>query len=149
MTRVAVDPNARRKELAQIHLGVKALGWSDADYRAILAAKTGKSSAGDLDSAQRKRFIEHLQSCGWQGTKRKFSQAEKIAWYWSQLDKAGALTDASKPALLAFVGRVAGVGVSDLRFLPTAQASTVIEGLKAWLNRHQRKSCPQQPIGGS
>lgn len=57
--RTAVDPDARRKELAQIHLGVKALQWSDADYRAILLAKTGKASSADLDSAQRKRFIEH------------------------------------------------------------------------------------------
>lgn len=131
----ALSSESRRKELAQIHLGVKALGWSDADYRSILIATTGKASSADLDSAQRKRFIEHLHACGWLRTQRKFTQAEKIAWYWNQLDKAGALVDASKPALLAFVGRVAGVGVADLRFLPTADASKVIEGLKAWLER--------------
>ncbi|WP_394790497.1 hypothetical protein [Rhodoferax sp.] len=33
---------------------------------------------------------------------------------------------------MAFVGRTAGMAVSDLKFLPVQKASSVIEALKSW-----------------
>lgn len=135
MSRAIENPVARRNELAQIHIGVTALKWSDDDYRAILFAKTGKTSAAELDSTGRKRFLDHMRSCGWKGGQKPFTQAAKIAWLWRKLFEAGGTPDGSQAALLAFVGRVAGMGVSDLKFLPTADASNVIEALKARLNR--------------
>lgn len=133
------SPQARKRELAQIHIAVSELGWSDEDYRSILQAKTGKRSAGELDGTGRKRFIEHLKACGWNGHKKpaptqKYSKQQwHVRMLWKDLAKAGALDDASDTALNAFVGRL--VGVSDLKFLGTSEASKVIETLKSWLKR--------------
>lgn len=132
----AATTDQRRKELAQIHIAVHALGWTDADYRAILLAKTGKHSAADLDVTQRRNFIAHLQASGWkQGPRREFTQTEKITYLWQQLAKAGALRDTSPAALMAFIGRTAGLTVASLQFLPPSAASKAIEGLKAMLKR--------------
>jgi len=135
----AVDgPLARRNELAQIHIAVAELGWSDDEYRAVLFAKTGKRSAGELDGTGRKRFIEHLKACGWTGRKqaagpRYSKQQWHVLMLWRDLGKAGALTDKSDAALNAFIK--GQCGVADLRFLATSQASQVIEALKSWLKR--------------
>jgi phage gp16-like protein len=139
----AVDgPNARKNELAQIHIAVSELGWSDDDYRSVLFAKTGKCSAGELDGTGRKRFIEHLKACGWSGHKKPLGpRYTKQQWHalmlWRDLGKAGALTDKSDAALNQFIK--GQCNVDDLRFLGTGQAALVIEALKSWLRRVQRK----------
>ncbi|APW38597.1 hypothetical protein RD110_16485 [Rhodoferax koreense] len=133
MSKLARDN--RNADLARIHIGVAALGWSDDDYRVILQARTGVTSASQLDAAGRKAFLAHLETSGWKPAKKPFSQADKIDWYWQQLVKAGGVKDGSKAAMMAFVGRTAGMGVADLKFLPTKQASAVIEALKAWHKR--------------
>lgn len=135
-------PKARNSELAQIHIAVAELGWSDDDYRAVLFAKTGKRSAGELDGTGRKRFIEHLKACGWTGRNKPSSpRYTRQQWHalmlWRDLGKAGALTDKSDAALNAFIK--GQCGVSDLRFLGTSQASLVIEALKGWLRRATSK----------
>ncbi|PIG09388.1 uncharacterized protein DUF1018 [Comamonas sp. 26] len=71
---------------------------------------------------------------------KPFGQPEKIKWLWKKLDEAGGLRDGSPAALLAFVGRTLGAEVSDVKFLPTAQASTVIEALKSMLDRAKRQA---------
>lgn len=131
-------PDARRKELAQIHIAVADLGWADDDYRAVLFAKTGKRSAGELDGTGRKRFIEHLKACGWTSRKKPAGpRYSRQQWHalmlWRDLGKAGALTDKSDAALNAFIK--GQCGIADLRFLGTSQASLVIEALKSWLRR--------------
>jgi phage gp16-like protein len=135
----AIDsPKARKNELAQIHIALGDLGWDDDHYRAILFAKTGKRSAGELDSTGRKRFIAHLKACGWSGGKkpagpRYTRQQWLVRKLWTDLAAAGAVTDKSDAALNAFLH--IQVGIADLRFLTTANASKVIEGLKSWLKR--------------
>jgi phage gp16-like protein len=135
----AVDgPKARKNELAQIHIAIADLGWDDGHYRAVLFAKTGKRSAGELDGTGRKRFIEHLKACGWTGHKKPAGpRYSKQQWHalmlWRDLGKAGALTDKSDSALNAFIK--GQCGVADLRFLGTSHASLVIEALKSWLRR--------------
>lgn len=137
--RIFIDgPKARNNELAQIHIALADLGWSEDDYRAVLFAKTGKRSAGELDGTGRKRFIEHLTACGWTGQKKPAGpRYSRQQWHalmlWRDLGKAGALTDKSDAALNAFIQ--GQCGVSDLRFLGTSQASQVIEALKGWLKR--------------
>lgn len=135
----AIDsPKARKNELAQIHIAVGDLGWDDGHYRAVLFAKTGKRSAGELDSTGRKRFIAHLKACGWSGGKkpagpRLTRQQWLVRKLWTELAAAGAVTDKGDAALNAFLHNQ--VGIADLRFLSTANASKVIEGLKSWLKR--------------
>lgn len=130
----------RRKELAQIHIAVAALAWSEADYRAILQAKTGRASAGDLDSTGRKRFLDHLRQCGWK-PQAKGPRLTKQQWLvqrlWQDLGKAGALEDKTASALNRFIK--AQGGPDELRFLGTSHASLVIEALKSWLQRVKGK----------
>ena len=131
----------RKRELGHIHQGKAALRWSDDDYRFHLRELTGKASSAELDAAGRRKVLEHMASLGYTPKAAKFQpfdQAAKIKWLWKKIGEAGGLRDASPAALLAFVGRSAGAGVSDLKFLPTAEASKVIEALKAMLDRAKR-----------
>ena len=54
------SPDARRSELARIHLLAKELRLSDDEYRDMIFTLCRVRSAGDLDDAGRKQLIEHL-----------------------------------------------------------------------------------------
>jgi hypothetical protein len=71
-------------------------------------------------------------------TFKPFDQAAKIKWLWKKIASAGGLRDASEAALLTFVGRHTGKGVDKVEFLPTADATKVIEALKAMHTRAER-----------
>ncbi len=136
MTRAVHVTDTRKKDLAQIHMGVAALGWSDADYRSVLRSVTGHPSAADLDATQRQRFIAHLKKCGWQTTRKAPPggwQAHKIEQLWAQLGQAQALREPTPQGLQAFVKNQ--TGKASHRFLGTADSSKVIEALKAMLKR--------------
>lgn len=135
----------RKRELAQIHVGKAALGWTDEDYRFLLFKQTGKSSSADLDAAGRRKLLDYMAAYGWRPAGKPFGQPEKIKWLWRKLAETHALKDTSDAALMAFVGRTAGTAVTDLKFLPVAQASTVIEALKSWLNRAQKSGDASRP----
>ncbi len=62
--------DSRKRELAQIHIAIGELGWDDGHYRAVLHATTGQRSSADLNSVQRRAFIAHLKTCGWDGGKK-------------------------------------------------------------------------------
>ncbi len=139
--KVIETERARRAELAQIHIAVADLRWSDDDYRAILHAKTGKSSAADLDSTGRKRFLEHLRACGWKPKARPLPlnpQQWRIRKLWQDLGKAGVLTDPSDKALLAFI-QAHGSQAQALQFVAPRDAHTIIDALQGWLKRVSRK----------
>ena len=130
----------RKRELGHIHQGKAALAWSDDDYRFHLRNLTGKTSASELDAAGRAKVLAHMAACGFKpkAAFKPFDQAAKIEWLWRKVGEAGGLRDASPAALLAFVSRTTGTGVSDVKFLPTLDASKVIEALKAMLDRAKR-----------
>lgn len=133
----------RRRELGHIHQGRTALGWTEDDYRFHLVEITGVASSADLDAAGRAKVLAHMAKLGFQPKSsnfKPFGQPEKIKWLWKKLDEAGGLRDGSHTALLAFVGRTIGTQVSNVKFLPTAQASTVIEALKSMLDRAKRQA---------
>jgi len=133
----------RRRELGHIHQGRTALGWTEDDYRFHLVEITGVASSADLDAAGRAKVLAHMATLGFKPKTagfKPFGQAEKIEWLWKQLDKAGGLRDAGPEAMLRFVGRTAGVGVSHVKFLGTADASKVIEALKSMLDRAKRQA---------
>lgn len=133
------DP--RKRDLGHIHQGKKALGWSDDDYRFHLANITGHTSAAELNAGERAKVLAHMALLGFKpqakSTKpfKPFDQIDKILWLWRKLGEAGGLRNTSDEALLAFVQRTTGQPVSSVRFLPTLAASTVIEALKAMLDR--------------
>lgn len=131
----------RKREIGHIHQGKAALGWSDDDYRFHLSNLTGLTSSAKLDAAGRRKVLAHMAQCGFAPkatTFKPFDQATKIKWLWRKLGEAGGTKDSSSAALLAFVGRTTSTGVADVKFLTVAQASTVIEALKSWLDRAKR-----------
>jgi len=135
MSKLARDH--RNRDLAMIHMAVATLQWSEADYRAALLARTSKDSAALLDADERRSFIDYLRRCGWHPGQRKYTQADKIQWLWTKLQRAGALRDPSPAAQLAMVGRTAGVQVEHLKSLTSREATKVMEALKAMLARTQ------------
>ena len=144
--KVAADAQ-RKRELGQIHAGKKALNWSDDDYRFHLVNITGKSSSADLDAAGRAKVLARMEAAGYKPKAtgfKPFDQAARIKWLWKKVGAAGGVRDTSETALLAFVGRTTGQGVADVKFLPTHDASNVIEALKAMLNRAERAKLQEQ-----
>jgi phage gp16-like protein len=135
MSKLARDN--RNRDLARIHMAKAQLKLPEEVYREILLAQGGQSSSADLDHEGRMKVLAYLKRLG--TIDKPFGQVEKIEWLWRKLGEAGALRDSSNAALLAFVGRTANTGVSHLRFLPVAEASKVIEALKAMLNRAPKK----------
>jgi hypothetical protein len=138
----------RKRELGHIHQGKATLGWNDDDYRYHLRHLTGKGSASELDAAGRTKVLAHMAILGYTPKTARFQpfdQAAKIKWLWRKVGEHGGLVDASPAALLLFVGRQIGTGVSDVKFLSVAQASNVIEALKAMLDRAKRA----QAAGGA
>lgn len=134
---------ARNFELGQIHKGKKALSWSEDDYRYHLREVTGADSSADLDAAGRAKFLAHMASCGFKpasSTPKVFDQAAKIAWLWRKLGETSGLRDPSEAAMLAFVARTTGTRYDALKFIPVSHASTVIEALKAMLDRAKEKA---------
>lgn len=146
-TNKAAADAQRKRELGHIHAGKKALNWSDDDYRFHLVNITGKSSSADLDAAGRAKVLARMEAAGFKPKAsgfKPFDQAARIKWLWKKIGAAGGLRDASDVALLAFVGRTTGQGVADVKFLPTHDASNVIEALKAMLTRAERAKLQAQ-----
>lgn len=139
--------------LAAIHVLKAKLQLQDADYRALLAQLTGKTSSKDLSDAQREAVRDHLQALavragvsqpargGAFASRKTFAQKkaqatpkERKVWaLWNQLHREGKLREASPQALNAWVERT--VGVSALVWCTDAQLVTLIEALKAWHDR--------------
>lgn len=131
----------RRRELGHIHQGSDFLGWSKDDYRFHLRNLTGKSSSAELDAAGRRKVLDHMATLGYApkvSTFKPFDQAAKIKWLWKKIGEHGGLRDSSPAALLTFIGHTTGSGYSDVKFVPTLEASKVIEALKAMLDRAKR-----------
>ena len=146
-TNKAAADAQRKRELGHIHAGKKALNWSDDDYRFHLVNITGKSSSADLDAAGRAKVLARMEAAGYKPKAsgfKPFDQAARIKWLWKKVGAAGGVRDASETALLAFVGRTTGQGVADVKFLPTHDASNVIEALKAMLTRAERAKLQEQ-----
>lgn len=143
----------RQSQLAQIHIGRKALGMSEDEYRDLLSVKfAGLRSAAALNDQQRAELLRHFQLLGW-NNQAKLGQAKakaKPAWrpehrklfsVWQQLADAKLVTDRSPKALASWCAKLtAGAsgpqsGVANIAWLHTAQATALIECAKQWLSR--------------
>lgn len=58
------QPDARRRDLAKIHVAKKELALSDEDYQAMLWSVARVRSSAELDAYGRRRVIEHMKSRG-------------------------------------------------------------------------------------
>jgi len=125
----------RSPALAKIHIAKKDLGLSEDDYRAILLRVAGADSAARLDARGHAAVLREFQRLGW-SPERKLRKSAKpgvrlIFGLWAELGRMGALVNATRPALLAFVKRQTGVDSPD--WLTPSEVNKVVEGLKAML----------------
>ncbi len=136
----------RLAELAKIHIAKKQLGMDDDTYRAVLLRVTGQSSAADLNAGERRRLLDCFRSLGFEPRESRRqhqgAHSRKIRALWLELDKLGALRDASERGLAAFVKRQTGIEALD--WLGPEQRNVVLEGLKGWLERARRKAAAGQ-----
>ena len=138
-----VDRDGGRKaDLAAIHIGKKALGWDDAQYRDLLWTVCQVRSSADLDFTGRKRFLAHLQACGWaqhvpaaaKRPKTPWTPKQRLIWsLWQQLADASLVSSRSRTALDVWVKRQ--TQVDRLEWLNPHQVELVIHSLKGWLAR--------------
>jgi Protein of unknown function (DUF1018) len=138
-----VHADARRADLAAIHKMAAALGWSDDEYRDIMATVcAGIRSAANLDHTGRKRLLAHMQSCitasgaSKRGTAPRpaLTGPQRLIWsLWMRLADAGKVDKRSMAALNAFVERQSQV--QQMTWLNAEQQKLVIESLKRWLTR--------------
>ena len=125
-----------------IHAMRKAGQMDDREYRALLAARFGKTSSADLTGAEASVLIDELRAvtgvtpaAGRSAARTatgKFAPVLRALWICAwRLGLARSRDDA---ALLAFVERQ--TGLTHSRFLTdAADATRAIEGLKAWIAR--------------
>lgn len=135
----------RRDLLAMLHIAKKELALDDETYRDLLERVTGRRSARDMSAAELGKCIDELKTRGFR-PKRKAPRSSdphvrKIWALWRQLGDDGHLRSPDRPALRAFVKRMTGVENPD--WLTQAQANTVIEALKAWLERDPPRQPPE------
>ncbi len=129
----------QKREIQLIKIAQKQLGMDDDSYRDILFTLTRKRSSTELDFAERKKVLEHMEACGFKRTKpqpRKLAddpQSKKIRALWLELHTAGKVRNPSESALAAFVKRQ--TGRDALQWLTAREASALIEELKKWLER--------------
>jgi phage gp16-like protein len=136
----------RKADLAAIHIAKAALGWSDDEYRDIMATVCGGvRSSGNLDMAGRKRFLAHLQACQRANGRTAAKpaprppeadltpQQAKIWALWQQLADAGLVRDRSRGALNSYCRRICQV--DQWIWLQPLQQDLVIDTLRKWLDR--------------
>lgn len=145
-SRIVDADGARRADLAAIHIAKKALGWDDDHYRDVMFVVCRVRSSGDLDFTGRKRFLAHLQACGWTGLaatstgrpRRPWSAKQKLVWaLWQQLADVKLVSDRTARGLNSWVKRQ--TGVDRLDWLNEPQLALVIESAKKWLDRGEKQ----------
>jgi len=135
------NADARRRELAQIHIAKAQLGIDDDTYREMLWTIARVHSAGDLDFTGRKRVLEHLRARGF--TPRASKKARRPA---PSADRAAMV--AKVRAMLAEAGRQDGYAdgmarqmfhVDRYEWLPPDQLHKLVAALVINARRRARK----------
>ena len=127
-----------KQQLAMVHIAKKQLALTDEDYRAILVRQTGKDSSRDCTTEDLDRVLREFKRLGWTPKAKSSAISDrpyvrKIYALWNEAGRVGAVENASKEALRAFVVRQTGKAAPE--FLTPAQANSVSEALKAMIAR--------------
>jgi len=114
------------------------------DYKIMLLDRYGKDSTANLTINELIDLTAHLNELSGQSQKSiPDAQARKIWVLWRELHKIGEVRDPSERALNKYVERQTKrgntPGVRSYRWLNRYQASAVIESLKKWQMRIERK----------
>jgi len=141
MSRAEGVSKRRRKLLASIHIGRKALGLDEVVYREMLFSVTGKRSCREMSEEELERVLEEMERVGFKPCRRHDDllgrsaemaspgQLRLIEFLWEQVSRSPDLERSLRQFLRGMVG------VANLRWLTAEQASRVIEALKAMRRR--------------
>lgn len=139
--------DTRSADLAMIHIAKKALGLDDETYRSMLFTVAHVNSSKELDYAGRLKILTHLKACGWKQkppvkAKQKSPlagepQQKMIRGLWLELHSKGIVLDPSEKAISRFINNQ--TRIERIEWISTSQASSIIERLKSWLDRANKK----------
>lgn len=135
----------RTRLIAQIHVAKKQLGLGEVEYRELLTAATGKSSSAAMNANELTRALDAMRKAGFKvsfkaapdGKKSDRKVIRLIFGLWAEAAARGHVENGSREALFAFVKRQTDIDHPE--WLDNKQASAVVEGLKAMLNRAKEK----------
>lgn len=126
-------PDSRSKLIIAIRAACRRKGLDDDDRRELQREATGKASLSDMTPAELGRFLDHLNR-DWTGpADNGRAHLGKIRALWWSLYWLGEIGRPDDEALTTFVKRQ--TDIEHLRFLDHMKAPSVIEALKAWLER--------------
>lgn len=132
----------RRRLYAALHVAAAKAGLDDEAYRAMLANKTGQTSAKKLTDKQILGVLDHLNG-GTSFPRARNPLARKVHALWKAGAEAGYVRNGSREALRAFCGRVVYPGQEGITADPDLMAdgdlTKVVEALKALARRHDAK----------
>jgi hypothetical protein len=131
-----------RALIAKVHIAKKELALADESYRAILERITGRASSKDCSERQLEQLIAEFKRLGWVPRKAANPPSakpwvRKIYALWRDAGIVGAVDNASKAALRAFVKRQTGKSAPE--FCSPSEANKVSEGLKAMIRRAEER----------
>ena len=129
-----------------IRAAVKAGGLTDDERRALMRRVVGKGSLADCTEREMAAILAALQrsapAARRGGRRSGKAYIRKIYALWAAAGRRGAVAQADRDALLAYVQRMTRSdrreGIADLRqleWLSYAEAEPIIEGLKAMITR--------------
>jgi len=130
-----------RALLAKVHIAKKDLALADENYRAILVRITGRSSSAECSERQLEQLLAEFARLGWKPKAGKSGRGggfdkphvRKVYALWKDAGVTGAIGNATKEALRAFVERQTGKSAPE--FLAPTEANKVSEALKAMIRR--------------
>jgi len=136
------------KMIQLIHIAKSKLGIDDATYRSILERKTGKTSSKSMSMSELESVLEHMRTLGFEDQSKPATKAQvkrladdpqskMIRHLWLRLRDLGQLRDSSESALATFVFRQ--TKVERLEWLNGYQAAQLIEAMKRWVERVEKK----------
>ena len=136
-----MNTDARRRELAKIHLGAKQLGMDREAYEHMLWTIARVKSAAKLDAPGRARVLEHLKACGFKDVRKgrphnmasddRSDQLRKIEAFLASTQRPWAYADALAKRLCK---------VDSLTFCNTDQLGKIIAALAYDAQRHGRRT---------
>lgn len=131
----------RRGLLASVHIARKDLGLDESTYRSVLEQVSGgRDSAAHLTDEELGAVLDRFRASGWSPRKRRFSEkahVRKVWALWGEMHRAGLVHGPMRAGLRSFVKRM--TGLTDPEWLDPMQARTVIEALKQWRAREERR----------
>lgn len=144
--------NEKNNLIKVIHTAKRALALSDENYRSILECTTNKDSCKNMNVQELKNVLANLRNLGFNNnqsntkkhnTKMYFTNNQYRLCYaiWKNLYNLGEVKNSSADALNKFIERMCPDFEKEksLRFIPPYKMAKVIEELKEFEKRVQKK----------